>query len=85
MCITDDSERTHDSAHERVKVCAEGPYAEEKRKTWLERGSTRTAARASYESSPDFTVAIPGDTVSPYIRTKSGVCVRLMAWIFGEA
>jgi uncharacterized protein (DUF2235 family) len=82
VCITDHSEKVHDSARERRDVGRGDPYAGAERREWLE--SLTIEPRSAYETDPVFQVEPPGEKVRRYIDPKSGLCARLMRLFFGE-
>jgi uncharacterized protein (DUF2235 family) len=84
VCITDHSEKVHDSAHARNDAGRGDPYAAgTERREWLE--SLATEPRNAHETDAVFHADPPGERISRCIAPKSGLCVRLMRLLFGES
>ena len=82
VCITDDSEKVHESARERMVFDPGDPYTGSKRRDWL--GTVTIEPRTGYETDPIFNVGIPGEKIIPSIEPKSGMCMHMMRRLFGE-
>jgi Uncharacterized alpha/beta hydrolase domain (DUF2235) len=84
VCITDHSERVHDSARARTDVDRNDPYAAgTERRAWL--AGLTIEPRNAHETDAVFYAKPPGEKITRGIDPKSGLCVRLMRLLFGES
>jgi hypothetical protein len=82
VCITDPSEKIHDSARERTADNHGGPYAGAKRRDWL--AGFAIDRRDDRETDRVFHADPPGEKVERAIIVKTSLSVRILGRFAGE-
>ena len=82
VCITDPSEKIHDSARERTAGNHGDPYAGAKRRNWL--ADFAIDPRDDRETDRAFHADPPGEKVEPAIVVKTRLSVRILGRFAGE-